>query len=266
MGHQQNFDDITYSQYFSLFRLTKHNYTCSGASFDEQTSIAGSPQMLVVQRDHSRLHLCQLQPACPSEGEIFYLHTILQHRPALSFESVHTVAGEIYPTFQEAAMAMGLFADHNEAELAIQEAIVTLKTPRQLHVLFVHLLVNDCVTSPLTLWNTYSSPMAMDHILQCGNNTDIGITNALHDDPMHLLRPCYTASRRWKSAKWDGSAEGSPGWTVTYNTGGLWWCLYRWNHRVICVGPDYTVVHLMKEPRFYCNAGNGWASEYYHQL
>lgn len=180
-GHQQNFDDITYNQYFSLFRLTKYDSTCHGSSFYERMSIAGSPQMLVVQRDHSRLHLCRLQPVRPSEGEIFYLRTILQHCPALSFENACTIGGEIYSTFQEAAIAMGLFADNNEAELAMQEAIITLKTPRQLRLLFVHLLVNDCVTAPLTLWNTYSSTMAMDHILQCGNNTDIGTTRALHD-------------------------------------------------------------------------------------
>ena len=180
-GHQRNFNDITYNQYFSLFRLTKYDSTCHGSSFYEWMLIAGSPRMLVVQRDHSHLHLWRLQPVRPSEGEIFYLHTILQHRPALSFENACTIGGEIHSTFQEAAIAMGLFADNNEAELAMQEAIITLKTPRQLRLLFVHLLVNDCVTAPLTLWNMYSSTMAMDHILQCGNNTDIGTTRALHD-------------------------------------------------------------------------------------
>jgi len=74
------------------------------------------------------------------------------------------VQGEVHATFQEAARAMGLFADQNEAELAIQEAITMLKTPQQLRILFVHLLVNDCVIKPLALWNTYNTSMARDHL------------------------------------------------------------------------------------------------------
>lgn len=180
-GNEVNFDNITYSQYFSLFRLAKHNNNSLAPSFPERNSISGSPQMLVIQRDNSRLHLCRIQQARPSDGELFYLRTILQHRPATSFQDARTVQGQVHLTFQEAAQAMGLFADQNEAELAIEEAIMMLKTPRQLRILFVHLLVNDCVITPLTLWNTYNTSMAMDHILQSGNNNEEGISRALFE-------------------------------------------------------------------------------------
>lgn len=137
--------------------------------------------MLVVQRSDTRVHLSRIQPAHPSQGELFYLRTILQHRPVLSFEDARTIDDHIYPTFQEAATAMGIFADQNKAELAMQEAVLTLKTPRQLRLLFVHLLVNDCVITPLTIWDTYKISFANDHILKCGNNADLGITRALQE-------------------------------------------------------------------------------------
>jgi len=47
----------------------------------------------------------------------------------LSFEDARTVDGIVKPTYQDAAMAMGFFADRNEAQLAMEEAVLTLKTP-----------------------------------------------------------------------------------------------------------------------------------------
>jgi hypothetical protein len=62
------------------------------------------------------------------------------------------VDGIELPTFQEAATALGLFANEKEAEYALMEAIQTLKTPWKLHLLFVHLLVNDYIPTPLAHW------------------------------------------------------------------------------------------------------------------
>lgn len=180
-GSLVNFDDITYIEYFSTFRLGKLDTMCNAPSFHERNVVVNSPSMLVIQRNESRLHLCRLQTIRPSQGEIFYLRTILQHRSALSFEDARTVSSHLHPTFQEAANAMGLFTNQNEAELAIQEGILTLRTPRQLRILFVHLLVNDCIVTPLALWNTYNIAMAVDHTLRCGNNNDIGTSQALHE-------------------------------------------------------------------------------------
>lgn len=112
----------------------------------------------------------------------------------MSFEDAHTVSNHVYPTFQEAANAMGLFANQNEAKLVIQEAILTLRTSRQLRVLFVHLLVNDCIVTPLALWNTYNDAMALDHTLRCGHNNDMGISQALREIAMLLKEFGWTTS------------------------------------------------------------------------
>jgi len=148
--------------------------------------------MHVIQQDHSRSHLTRIQPVRPSQGHLFYLCTILQNRPALSFEDARTVDGMVKPTYQDAAMAMGLFADRNEAQLAMEEAVLTLKTPRQLRLLFVHLLVNDCVPTPLLLWQTFHSAMATDFRLQSGNNTEMADSRAL--DNIHALLAEYGRS------------------------------------------------------------------------
>lgn len=109
------------------------------------------------------------------------MHAILQSRPALSFLDARTINGVVYETFQEAAIALGLFADQNEAQYAIQEAINTLATPQQLQQLFVHLLVNDCVLAPIDIWTTYQQHMAHDFTLQFGLNTDLGLNRALEE-------------------------------------------------------------------------------------
>ena len=137
--------------------------------------------MHVVQRDPLHPHLSRIDAIRPSQGELFYLRAILQSRPTLSFLDTRTVNGVIYETFQEAAIALGLFADRNEAQYAIQEAIATLATPRQLRQLFIHLLVNDCVLAPIDIWTSYQHHMAHDFTLQSELNLDLALNRALED-------------------------------------------------------------------------------------
>jgi hypothetical protein len=91
-----------------------------------------------------------------------------------------------YNSFQDAAIQLGLFADSNEATYAILEAVQTLRTPRQLRLLFVHLLVNDCVDSPITMWDTFQEEFSYDFILRHGSIAHLGLNAAL-DEIAHLL-------------------------------------------------------------------------------
>ncbi|KAF7344341.1 ATP-dependent DNA helicase [Mycena sanguinolenta] len=97
-----------------------------------------------------------------------------------------TVADIEYGSFQEAARELGLFADRNEATYAMLEAIRDLRTPRELRILFVHLLIHECVDGPLTLWELVQDHLAQDFILQTNNCANLGINLAL-DDISHLL-------------------------------------------------------------------------------
>ena len=182
-GIQRDFSDLTYAEYFTLFRLTRFDIrNISNQRYFDESDAHATPRMHVVQRDVAHPHLSRINAVRPSQGELFYLRAILQSRPALSFVDARTVNGQIYETFQEAAVALGLFADHNEAQYAIHEAIhTTLATPRQLRLLFVHLLVNDCVLTPIDLWANYKEYMARDFTLQLGLNIDLALNRALED-------------------------------------------------------------------------------------
>lgn len=185
----RNFNDLTYGDYFSLFRLTKYdpaNNTKPGYFRERQVITDTSRAMHVVLRNASKRHLSRLQPVRPSQGELFYLRTILQHHARTSFEDARTVDGILYGTYQEAATHLGLFADDNEAEYAMHEAVRNLRTPRQLRVLFIHLLVNDCVPTPMTLWNDFRTDLARDYTLQSGNMDDVGANLALQELSAYL--------------------------------------------------------------------------------
>jgi hypothetical protein len=63
-------------------------------------------------------------------------------------------------------MEMGLFADVNEAIYILQEAVHTLRTPHQLRLLFVHLLINDCIQSPMETWQNFCDVLCHDFMLR----------------------------------------------------------------------------------------------------
>ncbi len=167
-----------------MFRLAKYDASKATQAhyYLERDPGDGITRMHVIRRQASNHHVCRLQPARPSEGERFYLRAILQHRAVMSFEDAYTVDGTRYETFQDAANALGLFADDDEGELALLEAITTLRTPKQLRVLFVHLLVNECITLPRALWETHQVALSRDLILLHHNGVEeLGIQDALED-------------------------------------------------------------------------------------
>lgn len=166
------FKDMCYGEYFSRFRLRKYSDATSGKPgiFLERRTDSGAPPMQVIQRDPSLPHLSRLQSVQVSRGELFYLRSLLLSRPGRSWEGLRTVGGSVYPTFQAACLALGLFADKDEAQVCMQEAVDTLRTPQQLRILFVHLLTNSCIDVPLKFWDMFQLKISEDFILATGNN------------------------------------------------------------------------------------------------
>ena len=187
-GILRQFDDLTYTEYFTLFRLAKFNPAKEGhpAYYLEQANNTGSPRMHVIRRNADYSHVTRIRSVRPSQGELFYLRAIIQSRPCRSFLMGRTVGDIEHPTFQEAANDLGLFADSDEATHALLEGIHNLRTPRELRVLFVHLLVNECVSVPITLWDLCQQDLAYDFILQNSNVAQLGIDHAL-EELSHLL-------------------------------------------------------------------------------
>jgi hypothetical protein len=182
-GTERNFKELTYSEYFSLFRLAKYDprQIHNPLYYIEQPNHDGSQPMHVILRSAKFRHFARIRDVPPSRGELFYLRALLQHRPASSFVDARTVDGTIHNTYQEAATAHGLFANENEAEYALQESIRTLKTPRQLRYLFGLLLVNDCIPQPIYIWNTFQQHLCLDFILSHGDIPQIAIDLSLQD-------------------------------------------------------------------------------------
>lgn len=181
-GSTQSFDDLTYSQYFSFFRLEKYSHENVNRPryYLESSSAAGTFQMHAVLR-LQQAHITRLQQARPSEGERYYLRALLMNRTARSFTDLLTVDGIQHDVFQDAAVALGLFANENEGDLALQEAITYLKTPRQVRILFVHLLINECIVAPRTSWERFGDFMTFDYTLHCEDMPDIATNGALQE-------------------------------------------------------------------------------------
>ena len=130
--------------------------------FSERVSHLNIPRNHVILRSSKNVHLTRLQPVRLSRGDLFYLRALLQTWPARSFEELRTVNGTIHSSFQEASIALNLFSDETEAEYCLTEAVESLRTPFQLRLLFVHLLTNDCITSPLTIWEKFRDALSED--------------------------------------------------------------------------------------------------------
>ena len=61
----------------------------------------------------------------------------------------------------------------------MQEAIDTLCTPHQLRILFIHLLTNSCIETPLQLWTSFRSKISEDFILMATGDVEQGCDEAL---------------------------------------------------------------------------------------
>jgi len=94
-------------------------------------------------------------------GEIFYIQALLLVFPACSFQLLRTIEGVLYPSFQHAAEAAGLFANDSEGLIAMEDAVISYKSPSQLHFLFVMLILEGSPAIPI--WEKFCNDMACDH-------------------------------------------------------------------------------------------------------
>jgi hypothetical protein len=143
--------------------------------------------MHVILHSPAYLHISRIWDVHPSEGDLFYFYALLQHRSASSYMDAWTVNGIEYQTFQEAATKFGLFANEKEFKYALMEAIQSLKTPRQLFLLFVHLLVNDCV-------HIYNENR-VHHMVHVSSNATGSTAQALdHNMHHHSQQICFNCN------------------------------------------------------------------------
>ena len=137
-------------------------------------------------------HVCRLESVKPSRGEVFYLRSILSVRSGDSYKDLRTFNGTLYDSYQEAAYAMGLFSNAEECVQAFEDAIMLFKTPSQLRYFFVHMLVNDCIETPIEFWNRYKGQLSYDHYLKARGNVVVAETRCM--EKLNVLLEEYEKS------------------------------------------------------------------------
>lgn len=180
-GITLRFQELKFEQYFSIFRLAKFDPQKNHLEnyFLEQENRYGPPPMHVILRTGRFRHYARIREVSLSRGELFYLRAVLQTRPANSFSDARTVNGVEHQTFQDAAAAIGLFEDQTEADYILNEAIQALKTPTQLRFLFVQLLIDECILTPLQFWNTFQNNLCLDYTLRYPDLPQIAFDHGL---------------------------------------------------------------------------------------
>ena len=100
----------------------------------------------------------------PSSGELYYMRILLTiQKGCVDYESIKTIDGQMYETFQEACYALGLLADDKEFIDAIKEAS-EIAFRYQLRRLFVTLLGTNTMLKLDVVWNSTWSVLC-DEIL-----------------------------------------------------------------------------------------------------
>ena len=122
------------------------------------------PQQIIRARSRGEV-VARIRAVPPRAGELFYLRALLLHKPAFSFENLRLVGNTAHNTFQEAAAALGLFQNSNEADLALTEAIENFASPHQLRFLFCQLLLNF-PTNAITLFHRHQEQLMADYLDQ----------------------------------------------------------------------------------------------------
>lgn len=85
------------------------------------------------------------------QAKHYYLQLLLMAIPgAISFKSLQTVQGRLYPTFKDACTTLGLVENNREHELYLAEAR-GWQTGSQLQLLFALILVFSVISNPSAL-------------------------------------------------------------------------------------------------------------------
>jgi hypothetical protein len=146
----------------------------------------------IIPHSASRRTVARIQTIRPGAGEVFYMRSLLQARPATSFEDLRIIDGVLHGSFSEAARALGLFESQEEGMYALSEAITDYRSAAQLRFLFANLIMEG---SPApALWEMFSEQLCADfvqfgglEIAAASENALAAIATILHNQS-HTLR------------------------------------------------------------------------------
>jgi Helitron helicase-like domain at N-terminus/PIF1-like helicase len=160
-----HFDGIKYADYHAEYQRCKSAPTSDPGHLRttwREVQIPGTqiePQY-IIRRSRVR-QVMRLKIIAPQAGELYYLRSLLRVRAARSFEELRLIDGHLHPTFQEAAMALGLFKHERESEQVFEEAVTNCYAPAQLRFLLAQLLI-DLPTPFQQLWDRHRDLLSLD--------------------------------------------------------------------------------------------------------
>jgi hypothetical protein len=79
--------------------------------------------------------------SCSNTPTVKNIRALLCHRPPTSWEDLRTIGNILHATYADAAKALSLFENSNEAELAMEDAVICFRSPAQLRFLFTQLIL-----------------------------------------------------------------------------------------------------------------------------
>lgn len=173
------YDDLTFLDYFENYTVQpkkrskkrqtdgddESDDTCSGSDDDESISVDHNNNEIDKDLYSNYVYprrapcVCRVNFCKPDAGDVWYLRLLLHHIASSGWEDIRTVHGIIYDTHNEAARQRGLVQDHEEYNIAFEEAI-EFSTPRELRTLLVTLIIAGAPAS--SLWESHSSSLDSD--------------------------------------------------------------------------------------------------------
>jgi hypothetical protein len=166
---------LKYIDYFEQYSLIKDDGTPLNHKEFCESPVPQYPSLRI--RPRTKELVTRIETVRPGLGELFYLRALLLSRPAMSFEHLRTIDGHIHPTFSEAAQALGLFQNQNEAIMAMEDAIADFKSPAQLRFLFTHLILEGGPAPEM--WTKFSSSLIQDYMEFQHLSEEMAINKAL---------------------------------------------------------------------------------------
>lgn len=109
----------------------------------------------------------------PKQTEKYHLRMLLYHVPgATSFSYLRTVNGVVHPTYQQAAMALGLLESDNQWELCLSDAAV-FQSAHSLRNLFCIIIAFCSPASPFELYSKFKKQLSDDYLHRFQNDSTL---------------------------------------------------------------------------------------------
>lgn len=148
---KDGFNNLRYCEFFELYNVTTQ--PPSNRPADQYDAfVVGNRTYFCWTPARTQVRFYRLINIFSASGELFYMRLLLLHRPARSLKDLRTIINRAtneaveYPTFLQAAQALGLIEDADETFETLREAISGV-SPRGLRRMFACMTVHGFPTA-----------------------------------------------------------------------------------------------------------------------